>query len=146
MAIDFTIDTTIARPVDDVFAYVSEPANLDQWQTNVIDAEVIGGGPMRDGSRLREVRRVGRRRVEQIVAVEGFLAPQRFGLRVMEGPLPVHGDVEFLPEGEDATRVRVHAFGKLRGAMRLAAPLLAIGLRREFTKQYALLKRILEER
>ena len=36
--IDFTIDTQIARPVGDVFAYVTDPDKLATWQTNTVSA------------------------------------------------------------------------------------------------------------
>jgi hypothetical protein len=38
----------------------------------------------------------------------------------------------------------VHAFGRARGVMRGLTPLLNVGLKREFSKQYGALKSVLE--
>lgn len=44
--IDLTIRTDIARPVQDVFAYVTDPAKLPSWQTNTVSVEQEGEGPL----------------------------------------------------------------------------------------------------
>ena len=53
--IDFTIDTRIDRSPTDVFDYVTDPDKLATWQTNTVSAERQDEGPLRIGSRLREV-------------------------------------------------------------------------------------------
>lgn len=50
--IDFTIEIEIARPPEQVFAYVTDPAKLPTWQTNTISA--VPDGPLRLGSMIRE--------------------------------------------------------------------------------------------
>src|SRR5204862_8036746 len=55
--IDFEVEAQIARPVGEVFAYVTDPAKLHTWQTNTVSVERLDGGPLRPGSRLREVHR-----------------------------------------------------------------------------------------
>ena len=145
MAIDFTISTEIARPPDEVFAFVTDPARLHEWQSAVIEVEATPPGPLTTGSRLREVREIRGRRMEQLVEVAELTTPSTFNLRVLEGALPVHGDLTFEPCGA-GTRVTLHAFGEARGAMRLLSPLLGIGLKREFAKQYAALRSALEGR
>ena len=143
MPIEFTLRTHIARPPDDVFAYVADPARLHEWQTNVVEAEVNPPGPLATGSRIREVREVRGRRLEQTVEIAELSAPKTLKLRVVEGALPLHGDLSFVAAG-DGTRVDLRAFGGPTGAARLLAPLLRIGLKREFGKQYARLKARLE--
>jgi uncharacterized protein YndB with AHSA1/START domain len=141
--IDFTIATEIARPPHEVFAFVTDPARLHEWQTNVVEVEEAPQGPLATGSRLREVRRVRGRRIEQLVEVAELTAPSTFKLRVVDGTLPVHGDLTF-ESSTTGTRVTVHAFGRPRGALGLVSPLLNAALKREFSKQYAALKSALE--
>ena len=143
MPIDFTVETDIARPPTEVFAFVTDPARLHEWQGNVIEAEAIPPGPLATGSRIREVREVRGKRLEQLVEIAEMSAPQTFLMRVVEGPLPVHGDLSFIPS-DSGTTVRLHAFGTATGATRLLTPLLSAGLKREFAKQYARLKEVLE--
>jgi uncharacterized protein YndB with AHSA1/START domain len=144
MAIDFSFEVDIARSPEEVFAVVTDPSRLPEWQPMVVRAEPLQEGPVRQGTRLREVRRVRGKELEQILEVAELEPPRRFGLRVVEGPLPVHGDLVFSPDGRGGTRLRVHAYGRARGAMRLLEPLLALGIRREFRRQYRSLKGLLE--
>ncbi len=46
----------IARPPDDVFAYLSDVANLTEWQSGVHSAEIQGGGAATVGARVVESR------------------------------------------------------------------------------------------
>ena len=50
--IDFTVETQIARPVRDVFAYATDPGKLPSWQSNTVSAAREDDGPY-GGTRLR---------------------------------------------------------------------------------------------
>jgi uncharacterized protein YndB with AHSA1/START domain len=141
--IEFTLITEIARTPREVFAVVTDPGQLPRWQPAVVEVETTPPGPLGTGSRMREVREVRGKRLEQIVEVAELTEPTVFDLRVIEGPLPVHGDLRFEPSGT-GTRLTLRAFGQPKGAMRLLTPLLNRGLKREFSKQYAALKSLLE--
>ena len=51
----FTIqqDVTIARPVDQVFAFLADPANIPRWRPDVV--ETRSGGPLQAGSEFEEI-------------------------------------------------------------------------------------------
>jgi uncharacterized protein YndB with AHSA1/START domain len=142
--IDFTIETHIARPVGDVFAYATDPAKLATWQTNTVSAVQLGDGPMGVGTRLREVHRVpGGKEMPSVVEVSAYEPDARFALRMVEGPLPIHADIAFAPNAA-GTVVRFRAFGQPTGAMRLLQPVLRRTMRRQFAEHCANLKRVLE--
>ena len=142
--IDFTIETHIARPVEEVFAYSTDPDRLATWQTNTVSAKREEPGPLRLGSRLREVHRgPGGKEFASLVEVSEYEQDRTFALRVVEGT-PVHARMTFEPAG-DGTLVRFNGHGQLTGPMRLAQPLLGRALKRQFTQQVATLKRVLEE-
>lgn len=143
MPFTFAIETPIARPPADVFDVVTDLGRLREWQPMVVEVEQLDAGPLRTGTRLREVREVRGRRLEQTVEVAAHEPGRRFGLRVLGGPLPVDGDLRFEPDGT-GTRLRLLATVRPRGAQRLLAPLLRVGLRREFRKQYAALREMVE--
>jgi len=139
--IDLTIDTRIARPAADVFAYVTDPERLPSWQTNTISS--VPDGPMAVGTRLREVHRApGGKELASVVEVTAYEPGRAFALHVVEGT-PVDLRIE-LEESDGATLMRLRAFGRLTGAMRLAQPLLQRVLRRQFARQCETLKRLLE--
>jgi uncharacterized protein YndB with AHSA1/START domain len=142
--IDFTIDTHIDRLPADVFAYVTDPSKLATWQTNTVSAErVDGDGPLRVGSRLREVHRApGGKELESLVEVSSHEPDRVFGLHVVEGT-PIDLEMNFAP-ASGGTHVTFRAYGRLTGAMRIAQPLLGVVLKRQFKSQLGTLKRVLE--
>lgn len=141
--IDFTIETQIARPVPDVFRYVTDPEKLPTWQTNTVSAVPESSGALGLGSRLRELHRApGGKLLESVVEVTAYEPDQTFELEVVEG-VPVHAHMTFQP-ADGGTLFRFRAHGRLTGVMRLAQPLLQVTLRRQFAGQCAELKRVLE--
>lgn len=54
---DFTVETEIERTPAEVFAYVTDATKLATWQTNTVSAVPETDGPLRVGSRIREVHR-----------------------------------------------------------------------------------------
>lgn len=143
--IDFTITTEIARPPAEVFAFATDPTQLPRWQTNTVSAAPEEPGPLRDGSRLREVHRgPGGREMESLVEVSELDPDRAFALRMLEGPLLVDADLRFEPTAA-GTRLRFRVHGQPRSAMRLLQPLLRLALKRRFRQHCEELKRVLEE-
>jgi uncharacterized protein YndB with AHSA1/START domain len=141
--IDFTIETRISRPVDEVFGYVTDPSKLATWQTNTVSAAQEGDGPVGLGTRIREVHRgPGGTEAESIVEVSEYEPNRTFALRVVEGT-PIHARITFGPIGE-GTHMRFRVHGELEGGMRLLQPLARRLLRRQFTADCARLKGALE--
>ena len=141
LRIDLTVQ--VNRPVAEVFAYVTDPANLGEWQ-NLVSVTKETEGPVGPGTRFREVRRAPfGRTTEAIVEVSAYEANRRFHLRIVSGPLPIDGRNEFTAV-DGATRIEFVAEGELRGALRLAAPVLGRLLRRQFDGDYTRLKDALE--
>lgn len=50
----------INRPVNDVFGFVTDPTTTPQWQANLVRSDILTPGPMRVGTRVLEVRRLGK--------------------------------------------------------------------------------------
>jgi uncharacterized protein YndB with AHSA1/START domain len=144
MPIDFSFDMNIDRSPQEVFSAITDLERLPEWQPAVVAVEKLQDGPLRAGSRLKEIREVRGKRLEQIVEIAALEPARRFDMRIVEGPLPVHGDLTFSPNPEGGTRLHMHAFGHANGALRLLQPLLSIGLKREFQGQYRRLKGLVE--
>ena len=141
--IDITVETRIARPVHDVFAYATDPEKLSSWQTNTVSATREDTGPYGVGSRLREVHRApGGKELESVVEVVEYAPDRVFALEVKEGT-PIHAHLTFDPT-DGGTRVRFRAHGRLSGPMRIVEPLLARTLRKQFAQHVATLKQVLE--
>jgi uncharacterized protein YndB with AHSA1/START domain len=140
--LEFRHSIEIARPPDEVFAYVTDPSKLPTWQ----DAEEIvqlTPGPVGAGTRFREVHKaLGKRRVE-ITEVVVFEPGRRFEIRVVEGP-PVDGRWDFEP-ADAGTRLTLTPIAHLSGPLRVADPLLAFGTALAFVRFHRRLKRALEQ-
>ena len=144
--IRFTIHTDIDRPVGDVFAYVTDPQKLSTWQTNTVSVTQEGDGPLRVGSRLREVHRgPGGKELPSLVEVSELEPDRTFALRMLEGPLPIHGRIELEPVGA-GTRMAFTAHGEPTGLMRLAQPLVGRAVKRQLAQHCANLKDVMEGR
>ena len=141
--IDFTLHTHINRRAGEVFDYVTDPEQLPNWQTNTVSSTPTTAGPLGVGTRLREVHRApgGKERVS-IVEVTEFEPGRAFALQVIEGT-PVHLRIALEPV-DGGTRLSFRAHGQLTGGARLAQPLLARVLKRQFAKQLALLTSLLD--
>jgi uncharacterized protein YndB with AHSA1/START domain len=143
--IDFTIDTQIARPPAQVFDYVTDPSKLATWQTNTVSAVPEPAGPLRLGSRIREVHRgPGSKQVSSLVEVSAFEPGRVFALRMIEGPLPVDARIVLEPSGQ-GTRMSFTVHGEPGGPLRFLQPLMRVALKRQFREHCATLKRVLEQ-
>ena len=141
--IDITVETQIARPVHDVFAYATDPDHLSSWQTNTVSAQRLDDGPYGVGSRLREVHRApGGKELESVVEVVEYTPDHVFALEVKEGT-PIHAHITFDP-ADGGTRMRFRAHGKLSGPARIIEPLVARMLRKQFAQHVATLKQVME--
>ncbi len=71
--IEFTVETEIARPAAEVFAYATDPAKLATWQTNTVSAVPDHDGPLGLGTRVREVHRApGGKQLASLVEVSDY--------------------------------------------------------------------------
>lgn len=111
--------TEISRNPDDVFAYVTDPTRLPEWQESVVKAE-SSQTTARVGTRARVTRRVGRRELTQSAELAELTPPTRWVVRGLDGPVRgnVTGRIEPLDDGA-RSRVTIelelegHGMGKL---------------------------------
>ena len=130
------------KPVEQVFAFLMDTTKLTTWQTNLIKIDKITEGPLRMGSRFREIRRLGRRESEIQGEITAFEPNKRFETKTLTKPQVTVS--YFLESEEGGTRVR-HRFVMLTGGLtRLLEPMIAKSIREENDSDFKNLKRILE--
>jgi uncharacterized protein YndB with AHSA1/START domain len=76
----------IARPAEEVFAYVTDPSSFPEWQQGVVSGR-IDSATTRVGSRCTTVRRIGGREREVITEITECDPPHRWADRGIEGPI-----------------------------------------------------------
>jgi uncharacterized protein YndB with AHSA1/START domain len=116
----------ISRSAEDVFAYVTDPSHLPEWQGGVVRAQRIGEGPVAVGTRAVVTRRIGRRELNMTVEIAELDPPRSFAVRSLDGPVrgENRGTIEPLDDGR-RSRVTYELHLRGHGIGRLLVPLVA---------------------
>jgi uncharacterized protein YndB with AHSA1/START domain len=140
-----TVEDTIVveRPIEEVFAYFTDPARIPEWQSSALEAHLDGEGPMRAGSTVREKRKFLGRRMESTMEVLEYEPPRRFKIKASSGPVPFEV-TNTLSAAGGATRIDAVLEGEPGGFFRLAEPLVARAVARELRNNLETLKDVLE--
>ena len=140
MRAELTVE--IARPPEDVFAYLTEVANLPSWQSGVRSATIEGGGDARAGARIRESRRLLGREVTTTLEVAEFEPPRIFALRALDSPVPFAVRHELEPSG-GGTLLTVTGTGE-PGLLGFASGVMTRRIEKQFRSDFERLKKLLE--
>jgi uncharacterized protein YndB with AHSA1/START domain len=141
---DLSVSIVIARPVEVVFAYISNYEHDSQWRAGIIEMTQTPPGRPQIGTKTREVARFfGKKRVTpaEITQYEHDRKVAFAGL--MANSVPVSGSRTVERRG-DQTRFLYQAKVELSGFSLLIEPLLAVILRRRFMRDLRCLKERLE--
>jgi uncharacterized protein YndB with AHSA1/START domain len=110
----------IARPPDEVFAYITDPSRFHEWQHDVVRVDIQGDGVPGMGSRFITTRRLGGAERAMTQEITELTAPRRWVARGVDGAVRPSADVTVEPlEGGTRSRVTIalefegHGFGKL---------------------------------
>ncbi|MDQ3662413.1 MAG: SRPBCC family protein [Actinomycetota bacterium] len=141
--IRFEITEVVDRPAEEVFAYLTDPEKLPEWQSMVSESRQDSSGLMSVGTRVTNVRNFLGRRIESQAEVTAYESPRRFDLRVVSGPVPFQISHTLEPR-EGTTIVKVEAQGEPGGFFKLAEPLVGRQAERQFKNDFATLKDLLE--
>jgi len=119
--------TTVTEP-DAAFAYLADFTHALEWDPTVVAAERVDVGDIGPGSAFDLTVSIGKRRLPMRYEVTVF-SPGRVTFTARGAAYESVDTVTVTPRG-DATEVRYDARFRLRGALRLADPLLSVGFRR----------------
>ena len=141
MRAELTIE--IARSPEQVFAYLTDVANLTEWQSGVRAAELVGGGEPRAGARISEARHLLGRELQTTLEIAEYAPPRLFVLRALDSPVPFSVRHELVPGGA-GTRLTVVGEGDAGLLPGFAAGLMARRAEKQFRKDFERLKELLE--
>ena len=88
----------IARPPDEVFAFVADAANNPAWRKNVVRTDWLDDAPMRVGRRGRQTARLLGREWTVDAAVVEWDPPRSVAWRTIQGPVSVRSWVRVEPD------------------------------------------------
>ncbi|MFE5817274.1 SRPBCC family protein [Streptomyces sp. NPDC056479] len=138
----------VDRPPDEVYAYLTDPSHLPEWQLSAVSAESLDEGPIHAGSRVRVTRRVGSRQIPMTVRFDELDPPHSWDLHGIDGPVRprTHGEIEPLDDGR-RSRVTIDIDFEGHGVGKVLIPLVVRPqVRKELPRDEQLLKDRLERR
>jgi uncharacterized membrane protein len=137
------VSEVVRRPIEEVFAFVSDHRNDVRWQDGLLEVRLTPDGPVGVGTQVHEVRKFMGRRIESTGVITEFIPNRKSSRKTLDGPAEVEGYLEFEPV-EGGTKVTQYMEMKSSGFMALAEPLVSSGLRRGLQKNFGDLKDLLE--
>ncbi len=133
----------INRPQQEVFDYVTNPANNAKWQSGTESAEWTSAGPPGVGSTLKVVTSLLGRKIEAVVEITGWDPPNLVSIKSVSGPIPFESTQRFAAQG-DGTLLTQNAQAEIGGFFKLAEGLVGKQLEKQFEANNAALKLLLE--
>jgi uncharacterized protein YndB with AHSA1/START domain len=135
----------IARRPEDVFAYLDQFERHGEWQTQIAGAKVETAGPIRVGTRVHEVRKIGGREQDTSFEITDYDPPRRSSFKGTVGPVRPVGTVTVEPLGDgEAARVTIEFDLVGKGIGKLIAPLARMQARKNIPESQRQLKARLE--
>jgi uncharacterized protein YndB with AHSA1/START domain len=140
--IGFETEVGIDRPVEEVFAYVSDPLNLPRWNSAV---EAVGKTSAGEGgaSTYSMDRKLPTGRTVNELEVVASEPPRTFAIRTTAGPTPFLYRYQFSAENGE-TVMKLEAEVELPGAAAFLPQLARRLVKRGVDDNLAALKKILE--
>jgi uncharacterized membrane protein len=140
---DVRVATTINRPAQEIFDYISDPNNDPIWISGITSAQIVSDLPVGRGTRVKRVARFLGRTINYVLEITDYRSGALISMRSVQAPFPMEVDYRLRPVG-DATEFEIQVGGGTGGFYRLATPLMEAQVRRSLKKDLTNIKRILE--
>ena len=141
--ITFEMTKFINRPQQEVFDYVSNPANNTEWQSTIESSEWTSEGPAGVGSTQRVVARFLGRKIESTGDITVWDSPNQFSFKTSDGPIQIEATNRFETK-ENGTQVTISAKGEPGGFFKLAEGLAGKQFKKQMETNLSALKIIME--
>jgi uncharacterized protein YndB with AHSA1/START domain len=145
MAVDVLTEVVIHRPRERVAAYAADPDHAPDWYVNIDSVRWQTPPPARVGSRVTFVARFLGRTLEYTYELTEFDPGRKLVMRTAEGPFPMETTYTWESTSSGHTRMTLRNRGEPSGFSAVAAPFMAMAMRRANRNDLAKLKSILEE-
>jgi polyketide cyclase/dehydrase/lipid transport protein len=138
------ISSEVKRPVEEVFAYCTDPAKAREWRSGVLECRAEPPGPIQVGSKIHTVLRFLGRRIEGTAEVTELVQNKKL-VQKTNSPFPL--ELTYLAErAADGTKVTVGAVGEPGGFFKVAESVLVRIVKKQGRAELEALKERLEAR
>ena len=142
---EFTIVTTIGRPVEEVFAVIRDVARTPVWTPGLTEARQTSEGPLEPGAALVYRGTFLGRSYESPAVCTALTENKQFATKSTAGPFHIEIDTTVEPVAA-GTQVTSIYRGESRGFFKLAEPLVVRLTRKHFETAADNLRALLEDR
>jgi carbon monoxide dehydrogenase subunit G len=133
---------SIMKPVEDVYAYTSDPNKTSEWQSGVESVEYPEGTP-KVGTQFTEVRKFMGREMNTTLEITALEPNVKYAAKTLTGPISYEVIVTFEKEGE-GTKMTTVIEGETGGFFKLAEGMVAKQLKKSVEESGQRLKSLLE--
>jgi uncharacterized protein YndB with AHSA1/START domain len=137
------LEMVIHRPVEVVFAYLTDVATYTRWQPGLVEYRQTSAGPLAVGSTGIAVRTVMGQRTESTWQVTELIPNTTYTVKGTSSPLAYEIAQTLQPAG-GATQLHVRFQARPTGLLKIAEPVMAGAITRDFAAGYQHLKALLE--
>ena len=142
--IDVEGSVKIARPVHEVFAYMTDLDDLPKWLEGVREAKALSPDPTAIGSQVCHTNEFMGTTFQSTFSVLEWEDNRRTVFQVLTGPLRGTSTQLFEPLGENSTKVTIKVKGDGTGPLKLGNFIAKRAARRQVDQSLENVKRILE--
>ncbi len=142
--INLDFGVLVDRPIKDVFAFVSNPNNMSQWNSAVVSLQQATPGAVGVGTKFKTVGEMMGRRIEGEMQVAIYEPDIKCGFQLQAGPMQVNLTLAFKTVGT-GTKVSLNAQGNPGGIFKLAEGVMAGQIKSMMEGNLARLKTVLEK-
>ena len=133
----------IDRTSQEVFDFVSDPANDNKWKNTAGSSEWTSEGPPGVGSTIRSVDKFLGRKMESTFEITAWDPPNRYGQKVVSGSVPFEYTIKF-DSMESGTQLTVSGAAEPGGFFKIAEGLVGKQLEKQIVSDFNALKLALE--
>lgn len=142
--INISESVTIQRPIEEVYAYMTDLKNVPEWQSGLLEMQQTTQGSVRIGTKYVGVRRFLGRKIESAMEVTGYEPNKSLTWKTTSSSVPFVTSWQFESTAQ-GTNVVWNFEGEV-GFFGLADSLIASGIRRDAVAGFGTLKDLLESR
>jgi uncharacterized protein YndB with AHSA1/START domain len=141
---EFEITVVIERPVEDVFAVLTDVSKTAAWTPGLTEVRREDDGPLQVGQTLTFIGSFLGRSYESVAACTELVVGERFGTKTSSGPFQLEIDARLEPVA-NGTRMATVYRGESHGFFKIAEPIVTRLARKQFETAAVNLKALMEE-
>lgn len=139
----FTVTAFINRPAQEVFDFVTNPANAAQWESGMESSKYISEGPVGVGSKLQNIGRMMGREIVANAEITQWNPPSVYSFKATNGPANLEAEYKF--EVKDGGTLLIQSIQvELGGFFGMAEGLAAKQMQKQYENNFDTLKKVLE--